>query len=66
MKALLALVRPFRQIANSLDKLVKLYELDLESRGVWLSPKNPVSDETEISYDEEIVKKDPFADDEEE
>lgn len=50
---------PLRSIAQSLDKLAKLYEADLESRNIYLVTEEPKESDTEIWYgdDEQNAKR---------
>lgn len=49
-KATLVVARYFRRIAESLEAIRELYELDLSERGIYLRKPMGKEDETEVMY----------------
>jgi len=54
-KAVLLIARHFRRIARELESMRQLYELDLQSRGVWRVQPG-LKDEVELQYGEQPRK----------
>lgn len=50
VKSIFLLARYIRRIAVALEGMRRLYEADLESRGVYLKPDKPIIDKVDISY----------------
>lgn len=53
IRLLLSLFRPLAGMAADLRMLRELYELDMQSRGLYRRVEKPEKDDTEVSYSHE-------------